>query len=390
MRAAAVVQGYRTRDLVYRNLRNEELSQYKGLFDLAQSYAYLTAKAYDYETGLLGSAKGKAYINSIIGTYSIGNWDGEAPVNSGAGDSGLAAALGGLRDDWEVVKGRLGINNPDRNGTVFSLRQELFRIRADQPTADDDLVWKQVLQQHIMSNVLNDPDVAIHANGLGKSDGSAVPGLVISFATTIEPSLNFFGWPLAAGDHAFSKSNYATKIFSSGIVLSGYVGMDPYAIGVPGAGGPASSAPNALSATPYAYLIPAGVDSMRAPPLGGANIVRSWAVKDQALPLPLNLGASQFSSTEFFTPSGSLNEQLWIPRTHPAFRPVDDPAYFYSSMPAEFTNSRLIGRSVWNSQWKIVIPAYTLLNDEQKALDRFTQSVRDIKLFLRTYSNSGN
>ena len=69
---------------------------------------------------------------------------------------------------------------------------------------------------------------------------------------------------------------------------------------------------------------------------------------------------------------------------------VDDPAYFYSTVPTEFTNSRLIGRSVWNTQWKIVIPAYSLLNDEQTGLDRFSQSVKDIQLFLRSYSNSGN
>jgi hypothetical protein len=70
---------------------------------------------------------------------------------------------------------------------------------------------------------------------------------------------------------------------------------------------------------------------------------------------------------------------------------VDDPAFFYSTIPAEFTNSRLIGRSVWNSQWKIVIPAYTLLNNEQEGLNRFTASVSnwlDIQLFLRTYSRA--
>ena len=89
-------------------------------------------------------------------------------------------------------------------------------------------------------------------------------------------------------------------------------------------------------------------------------------------------------------PQGTLNEQLWITRKHQAFRAVDDPAYFYSSMPSEFTNSRLISRSAWNTRWKIVIPAYSLLNNEQVGLDRFVQSVSDIKLFLRTYSNSGN
>jgi hypothetical protein len=45
---------------------------------------------------------------------------------------------------------------------------------------------------------------------------------------------------------------------------------------------------------------------------------------------------------------------------------------------------------VWNSRWKIVIPAYTLLQDEQAGLNRFAASVKDIQLFLRTYSNSGN
>ena len=108
----------------------------------------------------------------------------------------LASALAILRDDYAVAKGRLGINNPDRNGTVFSLRQELFRIRTDGPTADDDTLWKQVIQQHIMSNVLNDPDVSIYCNNIRKAHGSAVPGIVIPFSTTIEQGLNFFGWPL--------------------------------------------------------------------------------------------------------------------------------------------------------------------------------------------------
>jgi len=389
-RAAAVIQGHRTNDLVYRDLRNEALSQYKSLFDLAQTYAYCAAKSYDYETGLLGSTEGASFVDEIVGTYSLGDFDGTNPIEAGAGDAGLASALANLRDEWEVVEGRLGFNNPDRNGTVFSLRQELFRIRTDQPTADDNTLWKQVLQQHVMSNVLNDPDVALHCLNIAKAKGGAVPGIVIEFGTSIEQGLNFFGWPLAAGDHAYSQSTFATKIFSSGLVFKGYVGMDPYAIGTPGAAGPASSSPNALSATPYAYLIPTGNDLMRAPPLGDTNVIRSWTVRDQALPLPKNLGATAFSALQFFTPQGTLNEQLWITRKHQAFRAVDDPAYFYSSMPAEFTNSRLIGRSVWNTRWKIVIPAYSLLSDEQAGLDRFIQSVSDIKLFFRTYSTSGN
>jgi hypothetical protein len=91
-----------------------------------------------------------------------------------------------------------------------------------------------------------------------------------------------------------------------------------------------------------------------------------------------------------FTPQGSLAEQFWIPRRHQAFRAVDDGAYFYNQMPSEFTSSRLVGRSVWNTQWKLVIPGYSLLNDERAGLDAFINSVSDIQLFLRTYSHSGN
>lgn len=101
-------------------------------------------------------------------------------------------------------------------------------------------------------------------------------------------------------------------------------------------------------------------------------------------------GSKRWNSTQFFNANGTLNERPWILRKHPAFRAVSDASFFYSNVPAEFTNSRLIGRSVWNGQWKIVIPAYSLLYDEQTGLHRFVITVKDIQLFLRTYSHSGN
>lgn len=124
--------------------------------------------------------------------------------------------------------------------------------------------------------------------------------------------------------------------------------------------------------------------------MGDKTGIRTWAVKDQALPLPINIGGSGYSALQLFSPQGTLNEQIWIPRKHQAFCAVDTAAYFYSSMPAEFTNSPLVGRSVWNSGWKLVIPAYSLLNHEQTGLDNFLKSVSDMGLFLRTDSNSGN
>ena len=57
---------------------------------------------------------------------------------------------------------------------------------------------------------------------------------------------------------------------------------------------------------------------------------------------------------------------------------------------SQWTNSRLIGRSVWNSKWKLVIPGETLLNNPDEGLERFIRTVRDVKLHFITYSYSGN
>jgi len=391
-RAAAIVQGYRTKDLTFRTFRNEALEQYRSLFDLASRYTYLAAKSYDYETGLLGTTSGQSVIAGIVASRALGDLAGGTPqaTVSTLGDAGLAGTMARMQSDWAVAKPRLGINNPDQNGTLFSLRRELFRLVDDPTRTDDEAQWQQTLEQHIMSNVLADADVASHARNLRKADGGPVPGIVIPFSTTIQAGLNFFGLPYAAGDHSFSPSNFATKIYSVGLVFRGYVGMDPFSAGTPNAGAPNSIAPNALGATPYAYLIPTGADYMLAPPLGDTATVRLFNVHDQALPLPFNLGATQFSATQFFNANGTLSEAPWILRKHQAFRPVNDPAFFYSSVPAEFTSSRLVGRSVWNGGWKLVIPAFTLLSSEQDGLTRFVASVKDIELFLRTYSHSGN
>ncbi len=391
-RAAAVVQGYRTKDVTFRVFRNEALEQYRSLFDLASRYTYMTAKAYDYETGLLGTTEGQAFISSIVSSRSLGDVrDGDvfATVSS-LGDNGLAGAMAKMHADHEVAEGRLGINNPEIYSTLFSLRGENFRILDDPNSTADDEAWQQTLEQYFVANLLADSDVAALCRNVKRPDGRPVPGIILPFSTTIQHGLNFFGLPLAAGDHTFTATNFSTKIQSLGIALPGYVGMDEYANGDPNAGTPALADPDALSATPYLYVIPTGTDYMYAPPLGNELFERSWKVEDQAMPLPFNIGASEFNNIQFFNANGTLTEKPWIIRQHQAFRPVADPSILLGGLPTEFTSHRLVGRSVWNSGWKIVIPAYTLLNNEQEGLNRFARTVRDIRLFIRSYSYSGN
>lgn len=243
---------------------------------------------------------------------------------------------------------------------------------------------------------------------IASSDGLPVPGIVLSFGTTIADGLNLFGKPLAAGDHAFSPSSFATKIFAVGVALEGYRGMDGVtpissAVQFAGANSPSDPSiafldPQALSATPYVYLIPVGVDSMRSPPLGDSSVIRSWIVNDVTIPLPFNIGASEFSTKKLYQSGDSLTDLLFSVRKHQAFRPVASTDAFNQGvygddgifLPTPYTNRRLIGRSVWNSRWKLVITGKTLLNDPDEGIDRFLQTVKDIKLHFVTYSYSGN
>ena len=398
--SAAIIQGYRTRDFAFRAFRDEALERYDALFDLSARYAYLAARAYDYETGLLdvdGNASATDLYEKIVKARSLGVVTNGRPQFAGSsnGDPGLSGVLAELAGDWSVAKTRLGFNNPDSYRTTFSLREENFRLI---PGTEGDGDWRDLLSSASRDNILDDPDVRRYAMQSGDEEAFAVPGIVLEFSTEIRPGYNFFGKPLAAGDHGFSPTSFATKIRSSGVAFKGYQGMDdPTSLGgtLGGIGAQSPSDPNlgfnsqnGLSATPYIYFIPAGTDIMRSPSLGDSDTLRAWSVQDQAIPLPFNIANSDYSTQPAWVSAASLSEPAFMLRKHQAFRAVPQGTVF-SSTPG-FTNSRLIGRSVWNTSWKIVIPGDTLLSDPVKGLQIFLDTVKDIELHLETYSYSGN
>ncbi len=390
-RAAAIVQGYRTRDVAFRSFRTEALEQYQTLFDWAAKYTFLAAQAYDYETGLLGSESGAAFLGGIVGSRALGLLDHNGmPIFAASqmGDPGLSGFLAKLEADWNVVEGRLGFNNPDAYGTTFSLRREYLRIPSG-PAGD--LQWREALARMVQPNLLADSHVAAHALQIDRAFGTPISGIVVPFPSTIATGLNFFGQPLAAGDHRFSESNFATKIHAAGVVLEGYKGMDPCLVcSVTGPGPDTSSHPDALSATPHVYLLPAGADTMSTPPLGPTLATRRWQVLDHALPLPFDVGGIAGTGGAPAPGSTSLDGSFLAARKHQAFRAVGKEEFFVSNRSDEYTNSRLVGRSVVNSRWKLVIPAAELLNDPEEGLRRFINSVTDIKIHFHTYSYSGN
>ena len=392
-RAAAIIHGYRTKDLGFRIFRDEALESYRSLFDLASRYTYLAARAYDYETALLDpvrSTTAKEFLQDIVKARAVGVFTDGVPqaTSTTVGDPGLAGVLARMNADWSVAKHRFGLNNPNRNQTIFSLRREMKRI---DPGPEGDVPWRDYLATCRRANLLADQDVQRHCLGINPRNLLTVPGYVIEFSTTIEEGVNFFGQPLMGGDQTYSPSAFANKLRAAGIGFKGYIGMaSPTSIGgsieSPNDPGTGFSDPNALSATPYIYLIPSGMDSMRSPSNTNTDIIRSWMIEDQAVPLPFDIGGA-FSSSNAISGFSTLQEQFTL-RKHGAFRAVPGDTVFNSA--TSFTSTRLISRSVWNSKWKIVIPGGTLLAEPINGMAKFLQQVKDIQLYFDSYSVSGN
>ena len=113
---AAKAQRNRYGDMALRLTRNDALQKYQSAFDQALRYAWLAAKAYDYETSLDPGdpASAATFLEEIIRTRQLGNWDGgePRPGNGGPGrdprpDEGqLRCPQGAARDQQPAARGR--------------------------------------------------------------------------------------------------------------------------------------------------------------------------------------------------------------------------------------------------------------------------------------------
>ena len=203
---------------------------------------------------------------------------------------------------------------------------------------------------------------------------------MLKFPTSINFGHNFFGWPAGGGDNSYDSANFATKVRSVGIWFSNYDNTD-------------------LINTPRVYLVPIGSDIMRTP-TGRSGETREWTVVEQVLPIPFSIGRSDLDDPDWIPMNDSLFDTFARIRRHGRILAHHDSGRFN---PAEtIRNSRLIGRSVWNTEWMLIIPAGTLSADRVEGLERFIQGrqlsdgsrdgagVSDIKIFFQTYSYQGS
>ena len=371
--AAAQTQSARYQDMTFRIFRNDAIQKYRAQFDLAQRYVFLAAIAYDFETQLLGgtTGSGQQFLTDIIRQQSLGEMNNGAPIN---GVLGLADPLARLSQNFAVLKGQLGFNNPQTETGKFSLRYGLFR---QQPGFTNALPlntaftndWATELKNHIVPDLWQIPEFRRYCRPFAPESAGPQPGLVIRFSTTVTFGLNFFGWPLSGGDSAYDPTLFATKIRSVGTWFAGYDN-------------------SGLSTTPRIYLLPVGADVLRSPS-GNDLATREWKVVDQQLPVPFPLGASTMSDPSYIPINDSLSGTMENIRRFSSFLAYTDQGNFIDPTQVT-TDSRLIGRSVWNTDWMLIIPGGTLLSDPELGLEGFVNSVSDIKIFFQTYSYSGN
>lgn len=371
---AADVQSRRYKDMAFRIFRDDALQKYRAQYDLAARYVYLAAKAYDFETNLLSNdpEAGEAFLTDIVRARSIGTIQNRLPQTG----EGLADPMAQMSRNFDVLKGQMGFNNPQKETNRFSLRWELFRIPN---TIEDNAVWRETLRRHVVPNLLDVPEFQRYAR-VFQPHLTAEPGIVIPFETTVTAGLNFFGRVLSGDDHSYNSSNYTTKVRSVGVWFDNYD----------------TTSAAGLSNTPHVYLIPVGSDIQRSSTSNSGQI-RAFKVLDQVLPVPFPIGSDR-ENPDWIPSEKTLQGTFIDVRRYPSFRAYQDSGQFNAT--EVIRNSRLIGRSVWNTRWLLIIPAVELLGDREEGLNRFIdgalegdqrngEGVSDIKIFFETYAYPG-
>ena len=364
---AAKTQKDRYQDMIFRIARNEAMTKYQSAFNHAARYAWMAARAYEYETSLDPGdpAAAGALLDQIVKERQLGLWTDGQPQ---AGQGGLAEILNHLNGNFQVLKGQLGLNNPQSEREKISLRSELFRIGpglADGGTAASDDRWKDALKARIVPDLNQIPEFRRYCRPFA---AGVQPGIVIRFPTSIEPGRNVFGLPLIAGDHNYSTANFATKIRGFGAWLENY-----------NAAG--------LSTTPRAYLVPVGNDYMRHSS-SAEPATRIWSVQEQRIPTPFVINEADLKSPGFIPTLNGVDGGFSELRRHGDFRMYHDAGGAVNESELILA-SRLIGRSVWNSEWLLIIPGAGLHVDPETGLRQLADTVSDLKLHFSTYSHQG-
>jgi hypothetical protein len=393
---AEKVRGYRYKDMAFRLFRNDALQKYRAQYDLAAMYTYLAASAYDYETALLRTDQnsGARFLEDIVRKRTLGEMgDDGQPIAGSIGDPGLASVLRQMRVAFDGLREGSGLNNPTDASRLFSIRAGHFRLTAGIGGA---IPWRQQLRRMVVTNVWSIPEFRRYCRPV-RAERANEPALVFDFESAVVADKNFFNKDGVGG--GFSPSYFANRIKSVGLWFEGY-----------------PTDPSVLSPTPYAWLVPVGLDVLRPPDDPTFTKDRRWQVVDQRLPIPNDFKESPPNyGIDWIPMFDQLDGKFSLERVFGAsdirrFSTLDVSTVLTSGQTGTLELSKLtgsthlLGRSVWNTRWLLIIPGVGLWNqDAMEGIQRFIDGplssptgnrtgigVSDVKLYFNTYQYSGN
>jgi len=135
--------------------------------------------------------------------------------------------------------------------------------------------------------------------------------------------------------------------------------------------------------------VPVGADTLQISN-GDSIEKRSWNVIEQRIPAPFVINDSHLNSGNFIPSINSLGGSFAEVRRFGDFRAYHDSGTESVDTAQLASDSRLIGRSVANTKWLLIIPGATLHSNAGYGLEKFVETVSDIKLVFETYSHAGN
>ena len=108
---------------------------------------------------------------------------------------------------------------------------------------------------------------------------------------------------------------------------------------------------------------------------------------EQLLPLPYPITEAEMQQPNWIPSMDGVQGQMYQIKPYASFQAFP---YADNLAPDEITtDTRLIGRSVWNTKWVLVIPGSALMADPEEGLARFVEDVDDIYIYFQTYSYAG-
>lgn len=357
----ATVLTARYRDALNRALRTEALETYNEQVDAAARQVFRAALAYDYETIRSGYTKGEfdRFLQAILHERSIGDVEGDRTARGRT--NGLAGLLAELKFKYETAfKPTSGFLQARNRSIILSLRNGLFevgRIReVDEANGNRVLVgieraksadadWQRALSSARRVDLRDIPEF-MSCCLTGHADrNEPSPGFAFTFETKIGARLNLFGNRLG-NDYQAPANAAAHRIAGVAVVLKGY---DAHSL--------------RMSPTPQAFLIPVGRDVTRGKRGEGR---RTWRVRDVFANDPAR-------QREMIGMSAYAGEAAFLAEKEP-----------YSA--------GLIGRSLENTKWMLIIPAHSFKADGEAALNKLLgkgnsrAEIEDIELRLQIYS----